>query len=131
VDALDGVQPRDIELVGYVSDEELPRYYRIADVFCAPSTGYEALGIVLLEAMASGTPVVTTDIEGYRTVVTHGRDALVVPPAQSAPLADAIISVLQGPELGQRMSEEGRRTVEQYDWPVLARRLVDLYERSG
>jgi len=118
----------DVELVGFVPEGELPRYYRVASVFCAPSTGYEALGIVLLEAMASGTPVVTTDIVGYRTVVRDGVEALVVPPAAVRPLADALITVLGEPELRERLVEAGHRRVEQYDWPILARRLLGVYE---
>jgi phosphatidylinositol alpha-mannosyltransferase len=64
---------RDVHFVGYVSDEELARYYRSSHVFCAPSTGFESFGMVLLEAMAAGTPIVASDIDGYRRVVTHRR----------------------------------------------------------
>lgn len=119
---------QDVEFIGPVSTEDLPRYHKSAQVFCAPSTGFEALGIVLLEAMAAGTPVVTTNIEGYRTVVTHEQDALVVPPRSSAALGQAIIRLLREPELGERLVMAGRGTVEAYAWPVLARRIITLYE---
>lgn len=120
---------RDVEFVGFVSGADLPRYYRTAHVFCAPSTGFEALGIVLLEAMAAGVPVVTTNIEGYRTVVTHGVDALVVPPRDPAALAGAVISLLNDERMRERMKECGHETVQKYAWPVLARRITDLYEQ--
>lgn len=121
----------DVELVGFVPDDELPRYYRTAQVFCAPSTGFEALGIVLLEAMASGATVVTTDIVGYRTVVTHREDALVVPPADPPALAAALIEALTDAALREKLSDAGRRRVEHYDWPVIAEQLVGVYESSG
>ena len=114
--------------MGYAAAAELPRYFRSAHVFCAPSTGFEALGIVLLEAMAAGTPLVTTDIEGYRTVVTPGQDALVVPPKDPAALAGAITAILQDRDLGTRLAAAGRETVQRYAWPVLARRILRLYE---
>jgi phosphatidyl-myo-inositol alpha-mannosyltransferase len=117
----------DVVFVGYVSDDDLPAWYQTADVFCAPSTGYEALGIVLLEAMAAGTPVVTTEIEGYRTVVTHRQDALVVPPADADALASALEEVLVDPGLRAQLVENGRQRVDGYAWPRIARRLLDLY----
>jgi phosphatidyl-myo-inositol alpha-mannosyltransferase len=120
----------DIEFVGYVSSADLPRYFKSAQVFCAPSTGFEALGIVLLEAMASGTPIVTTNIEGYRTVVTAGQEGLVVPPKDPAALAEAIASLLQDPNLREQMAACGRETVQRYAWPEIARRLIHLYEES-
>jgi len=119
---------RDVEFVGPVSNEDLPRYHKSAQLFCAPSTGFEALGIVLLEALAAGVPIVTTNIEGYRTVVTDGQDALVVPPRNSTALGQAIIRLLRDPDLRQRLVTEGHCTVQAYTWPVLARRITAFYE---
>ncbi|WP_158289780.1 glycosyltransferase family 4 protein [Micromonospora sp. S4605] len=121
----------DVELIGYVPDAELPRYYRTADVFCAPSTGYEALGIVLLEAMAAGLAVVTTDIEGYRTIVRDGAEALVAPPGDVTALADRLIAALVDTDLRARLVANGRQRVQEYDWPRLAERLLQLYASLG
>jgi phosphatidyl-myo-inositol alpha-mannosyltransferase len=121
----------DVVFVGYVSDQDLPRFYRTADVFCAPSTGFEALGIVLLEAMAAGTPIVTTDIEGYRTVVHDGCEALVVRPADAAALARALVTLLRDHERRQRMAERGRLRAEAYAWPGIADRVMHLYRDAG
>jgi phosphatidylinositol alpha-mannosyltransferase len=117
-----------VDFVGPVSTEELVRYHRSAQLFCAPSTGFEALGIVLLEAMASGTPIVTTNIEGYRTVVTDGKDALVVPPKDPPALARALIRLLRDDELRANLAAAGRETVQRYAWPTLTQRILALYE---
>ncbi|MDQ2952125.1 MAG: glycosyltransferase family 4 protein [Chloroflexota bacterium] len=118
-----------VSFIGRVADDDLPRVYRGATVFCAPSTGFEALGIVLLEALASGLPVVTTNIEGYRTVVRPDVDALVVPPRDTKALASAIERLMRDRAARDALSASGRARVALYDWPVLARQYVSLYER--
>jgi phosphatidylinositol alpha-mannosyltransferase len=117
-----------VQFVGRVSDVDLPTLYQRAMVFCAPSTGFEALGIVLLEAMAAGVPIVTTDIEGYRTVVRDGVEAVVVPPRDSAALASALAELLLDPLRRRSLAAAGRERVALYDWPALAARYIDLYE---
>lgn len=119
---------QDVQFVGYVSPEEIPRYYRTADVFCAPSTGSEALGIVILEAMASGTPIVASDIDGYRTALTHGKEGLLVPPADPTRLAQSVIQLLCDPELRRSMGRQGRLTAQQYAWPAVAQRTLEMYQ---
>jgi phosphatidylinositol alpha-mannosyltransferase len=118
---------KDVHFVGRVSDAELPRYYQAADVFCAPSIGFESFGIVLLEAMAAGVPVVASDILGYRTVLTHGSEGLLVPPEDSAALAAALVGLLTAPETRERMGAAGRLTAKRYDWPVVAGQVAGYY----
>ncbi len=83
-------QLEDVHFVGFVPYEELPRYYKTADIFCAPNTGHESFGIILLEAMAAGTPVVASRIEGFAGVLTEGEDGLLAPPRDSAGLSAAL-----------------------------------------
>jgi phosphatidyl-myo-inositol alpha-mannosyltransferase len=119
---------RGIHFVGWVSREDLPSYYRTASVFCAPSTGFESFGIVLLEAMAAGLPIVASNIAGYRQVLTDGVEGRLVTPGDEQSLADAIVELLKDPSLRSRMARRGRSTAEGYDWPIIANRVLDYYD---
>jgi phosphatidylinositol alpha-mannosyltransferase len=118
---------KDIVFTGSVSYDDLPRYYHSADIFCAPNTGKESFGIVLLEAMAANKPIVATDIDGFRCVMSQGEQGILVPPRDSRALADALTILIRNPALRERMGNRGRRDVEQYDWKQVATRLVDYY----
>jgi len=120
----------DVHFIGYVPDEELARYYQHSQVLCAPSTGFESFGMVLLEAMAAGTPIVASDIEGYRNVVTHHAEGLLVPPKDTVALADALIHLLQHPELRQEMGQRCQSTASGYAWGRVADRVLDCYHEA-
>jgi phosphatidylinositol alpha-mannosyltransferase len=119
------------EAVGFVPPAELPRYYAGCDVFCAPSVERESFGIVLLEAMAAGRAVVAGDNPGYASVVTNGVEGLLVPPKDPQALALALVRVLADGTLRPTMREAGQRTAAQYDWPLLARRILEIYDRAA
>jgi phosphatidylinositol alpha-mannosyltransferase len=119
---------RGIHFIGYVSREELPRYYRTAHLFCAPSTGFESFGIVLLEAMAAGVPIVATDIAGYRLVLTNGKQGRLVPPSEPQAFARACVEILSSGRMRQRMGAQGRATAERYDWRHIADQVLAYYE---
>ena len=118
-----------VEFVGFVPSEDLLRYYQSCDVFCAPSTGQESFGIVLLEAMASGKPLVASDISGYRSVVTHGVHGLLVPPKDEQALALALVRLLSDPDLRARMGQAGRAWAAEFSWDKVAGRVLDFYDR--
>ena len=120
---------KDVVFVGYASYDDLPRYYKTADVFCAPATSHESFGIVLLEAMAIGKPIVATNIDGYASVVTHGEDGWLVPPKDSRSLAQALTMVMSDEALRQQMGARGRLKAEEYSWEHVAQRVFDYYER--
>lgn len=119
----------EVEFTGFVSGEDLPRYYQSCDIYCAPSTGGESFGIVLLEAMAAGVPVLASRIPGYANVLTHGREGFLAEPKNPASIAAGLIRLLSDGEARGRMGEAGRRTAGQYDWPVTAARILAYYER--
>jgi phosphatidylinositol alpha-mannosyltransferase len=116
-----------VHFAGYVSPEDLPRYYRSADVYCSPATGGESFGIVLLEAMASGLPIVASDIEGYHDVVGNGKEGLLVPPKSPRQLGEAIVRLACSSEERSRMAETGRSKAIQYDWKKVADRVEAVY----
>ncbi len=119
----------DVEFCGFVSDDELPRYYRTADVFCAPATGFESQGIVLLEAMAAGLPIVASNIEGYAAVFTHDVEGLLVLPTEVDELADALVDVLSSPSKRKKMVAQARRRVQAFGWPRVSQQVLSYYER--
>lgn len=116
-----------IVFTDFVSDAELPEYYRSADVFCAPATGGESFGIVLLEAMACGKPVVASSIEGYASVLTHDAEGLQVPPADEEALAQALLSLLNDPSRREHMGAKGMVKAQNYSWENVARQVMDFY----
>lgn len=115
---------------GFVSAAELPRYYAAADVFCAPALGGESFGMVLLEAMATGTPIVASDIVGYNAVVTHEQEGLLVPPRDPQALAAAIVRLARDQALRKRLGEQGRAKAMTYAWESITDRLEEVYRRT-
>ena len=118
-----------IEWLGRLSDEDKIARLKGAAVFCAPSLHGESFGVVLIEALAAGTPVVASALAGYRNVATHDVDALLVEPGDVAALAAALEAVLTDRVLAERLRHAGERRAEQFSMEMLARRYVELYER--
>lgn len=125
--ARQGWSTDDVVFAGYGASEDLPRYYQSCDVFCAPNTGQESFGIVLLEAMAAGAPIVASDIPGYKDVVSHGLQGLLVEPRNPGAIADALCRLLGNPELRATMRRAGQETARAYDWPRVAAQVLDYY----
>ena len=119
---------QDVEFVGRVPYDDLPRYYASADIFCSPATGAESFGIVLLEAMAGGKPVVASDIEGYRSVLTDSSEGLLFRNKDIESLAHALETLIKDPERRDEMGRRGRATAEKHRWQVVAGRVEQYYE---
>jgi phosphatidylinositol alpha-mannosyltransferase len=120
-------QIRDVEFLGRIGDTDKARYFASADIFCAPSTGQESFGIVLLEAMAAGVPIVASDIHGYKNVVQRDVTGLLVEPKNHKQLAAALYALARDPELRQQLGSAGREQAADYSWPSVTRRVVDYY----
>lgn len=116
-----------VELLGRVSDHDKARAFATADIFVSPATGQESFGIVLLEAMASGVPIVCSDIHGYKGVVRRDEQALLVPPKDSDALAEAIIVLLRDPARRAAMGESGRQRAIQFGWEAITAKVDDYY----
>jgi phosphatidylinositol alpha-mannosyltransferase len=119
----------DVVFREYVPYEELPRYHRSAHVFCAPNTGNESQGYVLLEAMAAGMPVVASNIEGFAGVITDELDGILVKPKDSDALALAIVRLLRDPVRRAEVARRGQAQAAHYSWDNIARRVLSYYER--
>jgi phosphatidylinositol alpha-mannosyltransferase len=118
---------QNVEFLGRVSDAEKAQLFKTADVFVSPATGRESFGIVLLEAMAAGTPIVCSDIHGYKGVVQRGRQAILVPPRDSKALAAGISELLANPTLRERMGAAGLERAAQFSWEHVTARVEAYY----
>ena len=116
----------DITFVGSVLKGR-PSYYAHAAMYACPTTK-ASFGITLLESMACETPVVCSDILGFRDVVKDGREALMVPCGNRDALADAIVTLLDDETLRMRLGQTGRREAEQYSWPRVTQRVLEQYD---
>ncbi len=119
----------DVVFAGRVVDER-PDYYASADVYCAP-TRIASFGVTLLEAMSAGVPVLASDIDGFREVVRHGVQGELLPAADRGAWARALVRVARDRALAASYGRRGRRTALQYDWPVVAREVMDVYRCIG
>ena len=116
-----------IEWLGRITDEEKASRLVAADAFCAPSLHGESFGVVLLEAMAADTPIVASDLPGYSNVARLGRDALLVPPGDSAQLAEGLRRVLTDASLAAGLVASGGQRAQELSMERLAERHLELY----
>ncbi|MFC1900486.1 glycosyltransferase family 4 protein [Chloroflexota bacterium] len=121
---------KDVLFLGFVPEEDKPRYFKTADIYCSPATSHESFGIVLLEGMAVGAPVVASNIDGYNSVITHNSDGMLVPARDTESLAQTLITVLKNKELQQRLSAEAIKTADKYSWEKLAQKVYSLYTEA-
>ena len=116
-----------VVMLGDISHADLPPYHAACEVFCAPATGRESFGIVLVEAMAAGLPVVATDIPGYREVARDGVEAILVPPRDPGAVAAALDRVLDDADLAAAFGAAGRERARRFSWDVVAEEVEGVY----
>ena len=119
----------DVLFVGAVAEVDKARYHASADIYVAPNVGGESFGIVLLEAMSAGLPVVAADIPGFRAVMTDGREGRLVSPGDAPALATALDALLVNEKLRTAMASEGLRSALDFDWSAVTAQLLDIYHQ--
>jgi phosphatidylinositol alpha-mannosyltransferase len=117
-------------MAGFVPESVKPRYYCSADIFCAPATGAESFGIVLLEALASGLPVVATEVPGYMSVLEPGQDSVTVQPKNWRELAASLVILARDRELRLRMGDYALNKARRYSWDLVASQVVEVYQEA-
>jgi len=121
------VSPR-IELLGQVDELEKASMLRSVDVYCAPNTGQESFGVILLEAMAAGTPIVASDLDAFRRVLDNGRAGRQFVAGDPVALAGTLGDVLDNAPLREGLTAAGRLAVAPYDWSVVSAQVMRVYE---
>jgi len=117
-----------VALLGQVSEADKARMLRSVDVYCAPNLGGESFGIILLEAMAAGAPIAASDLEAFRRVLDDGRAGALFPTGDPAGMARVLGGLLDDPARRAALAAAGHEAVAAYDWPVVARQVLDVYE---
>jgi len=117
-----------VELLGLVSEADKAGVYASGAVYCAPNTHGESFGVVLIEAMAAGTPVVASDLEAFRRVLQDGRAGVLFPVGDSAALAAELAALLRDAPRRTELAARGRQAVPPYDWAQVSRQVVEVYE---
>jgi phosphatidyl-myo-inositol alpha-mannosyltransferase len=119
-----------VDVAGRISDEEKWRLLGEADLLCAPSLGGESFGMVLTEAFASSTPVVASNIAGYRDVVRNRIDGVLVPAGDATELGEELRSLALDPDRRERMARAARERAQRFAWPTVAREVTEVYEQA-
>ena len=119
-----------VEFLGGVSDEDKARLLSSVDVYCAPHTGGESFGIVLVEAMSAGAMVVASDLGAFRRVLDDGEAGVLFPYGDSATLAQTLVRVLKDPDLRRRTADRAASVVRRYDWSVVTEQVLTVYEMA-
>ena len=123
--------PSDIVLAGEVSESDKARYYSTADIFCAPATGQESFGIVLLEAMAAGATIAASRIDGFSNVIEDHKNSMMFTPKNVESLRGVLGQLILNPKLRQSLAETARKDVGRYKWDTVASEVINYYEQLG
>jgi phosphatidylinositol alpha-mannosyltransferase len=130
-DLLSGLPPAlagRVDLLGLVDEADKARMLRSVDVYCAPNLGGESFGIILLEAMAAGAPILASDLDPFRRVLDDGRAGTLFRTGDPAALAGSLAGLLDDPGRRARLAAAGTEVVAPYDWPVVTRQILAVYE---
>lgn len=116
-----------VTFLGLVTEPDKARMLRSVHLYVAPNTGGESFGMILTEALAAGTTVVASDLDAFRRVLDGGRAGRLFPTGDPVGLRDAVTELLDDPAGRATLSASGDQVVANFDWPVVARRVVEVY----
>jgi phosphatidylinositol alpha-mannosyltransferase len=122
--------PEGVTMLGRVSDADKARLLASVDVFAAPNIGGESFGIVLLEAMAAGAPIVASDLDAFARVLDDGELGLLTTVGDPVSLAAGCLALLSAPERRERFRTAARHAVARYDWSVVCGEVLRVYETA-
>jgi phosphatidylinositol alpha-mannosyltransferase len=117
-----------VEFLGMISDEDKARLLRSVDLYVAPNTGGESFGIILVEAMSSGAPVLASDLDAFAQVLDGGEAGELFPGGDADALADAAVGLLSDPQRRERLRKYGSRHVRRFDWSTVGADILAVYE---
>lgn len=120
-------QLEDVEFLGRVPEGQKAQLFKTADIYVSPATGRESFGIVLLEAMSAGAPIICSDIHGYRGVVRRDRDGLLVEPGNADALAASIRRLIDDPQLRAQLSRAGEERAQLFTWERVGQAVEEYY----
>jgi phosphatidylinositol alpha-mannosyltransferase len=123
----DDLRPH-VALLGELSEADKAAFLRSIDVYCAPNLLGESFGVVLIEAMAAGAPIVASDLDAFARVLEDGAAGVLVRRGDAAALAGALCGLLDDPARRAELAATGAAVAAGYDWQVLARRILAVYE---
>ena len=118
-----------IVVVGKTDKQSLAGYYRAADIFCSPATSGESFGLVLVEAMAAGTPVIATNIPGYRNVIQHELNGLLTPPGDPIALEASISRLIENDSLRSSLSDAGLTKAKMFSKESVGQQFLNMYDQ--
>lgn len=126
---------KNVTFWGKLPNEQLPNYYAAADIFIAPSItdssgDTEGQGVMLIEAMASRTAIVSTKTGGISEVISHGITGLLVPPKHPLELKAAIIKLIENAKLRKNIAKKGKQAAQAYDWSTISTKFIKLYQKT-
>ncbi|MEO9476649.1 MAG: glycosyltransferase family 4 protein [Cyclobacteriaceae bacterium] len=119
----------DVEMLGFVSETEKLQLLKTADIYLAPAIYGESFGIVLLEAMAMGTPLVGFANEGYLNVISGMQKEYFAEPRDSVSLTAMLKKLCEDPNIRSTLSQKGLEKVKNYDWPLVTSEILKMYEK--
>ena len=128
IERLDPLSRKACESLGSISDDEKRALFRSVDAYVAPHTGGESFGIVLIEAMSAGAPVIASDLDAFRRVLADGDLGVLFSAGDSAALARELLALLADPARRQRLSAAATVAVRRYDWSVVGAELLEVFE---